>query len=90
MSIIKLQEEEITKLKDIQSKNNEIVFNLGILDLDINALEISIESLKERRKNLRNDFENLSKEQKVNAEDLTEKYGDGNIDLETGEFTAVE
>jgi|TARA_R110002050_G_scaffold126486_3_gene247238 seryl-tRNA synthetase len=90
MSIIKLQEEEITKLKEIQSKNNEIVFNLGILDLDINALEISIESLKERRKNLRNDFENLSKEQKVNAKDLTEKYGDGNIDLETGEFTAVE
>jgi len=90
MSIIKLQEEEITKLKDIQSKNNEIVFNLGILDLDINALEINIESLKERRKNLRNDFENLLKEQKEGAKDLTEKYGDGNIDLETGEFTAVE
>ena len=53
MSVVKLQEEELQELKEIQKANNEIIVNLGALDLDINATEISLESLKERRKKLR-------------------------------------
>ena len=90
MSVVKLQEEELQELKEIQKANNEIIVNLGALDLDINATEISLESLKERRKKLRNDFIDLQARQKKSAQELQDKYGEGNIDLETGEFAAIE
>ena len=89
MSVIKLQEEELQTLKEIQTKNNEIIVNLGTLDLDIDALTTNLESLKERRKNLRNDFKDLKAKHAKVGQDLTEKYGEGNIELETGEFTAI-
>ena len=47
MSVIKLQEEELQTLKEIQTKNNEIIVNLGTLDLDIDALTTNLESLKD-------------------------------------------
>ena len=89
MSVVKLQEEELQELKEIQKANNEIIVNLGALDLDINATEISLESLKERRKKLRNDFIDLQARQKKSAQELQDKYGEGNIDLEKGEFTPI-
>lgn len=90
MSIVKLQEKELQELKEIQAKNSEIIIGLGTLDLDIEATEVALESLKERRKNLRKDFKDLVERQKKSAKDLQDKYGEGNIDLETGEFAAVE
>ncbi len=90
MSIVKLQEKELQELKEIQAKNSEIIIGLGTLDLDIEATEVALESLKERRKNLRKDFKDLVERQKKSAKDLQDKYGEGNIDLETGEFDAVE
>ena len=73
MSIVKLQEEELQELKEIQKTNNEIIVNLGALDLDINATEISLESLKERRKKLRKDFIDLQVRQKKSAQELQDK-----------------
>jgi phosphopantetheine adenylyltransferase len=90
MSIVKLQEKELQELKEIQTKNSEIIIGLGTLDLDIEATEVALESLKERRKNLRKDFKDLVERQNKSAKDLQDKYGEGNIDLETGEFDAVE
>ena len=83
MSVIKLQEEELQELRDIETKNNQIIVGLGVLDLDI-------ESLREKRNKLREDFKNLKIRQGKSGEDLQEKYGEGNINLETGEFTAIE
>jgi hypothetical protein len=34
-------------------------------------------------------FANLQEKSNKTAKELQEKYGDGNIDLETGEFTLV-
>mgnify|MGYP003964604527 CR=1 FL=1 len=82
MSIKKLSKEEIQTLQDYQVKNNEIVGGLG-------TIELRIESLKKNKKSLLEEFEKLQKDQLDTGNQLQEKYGEGNIDLEKGEFTPI-
>ena len=82
MSIKKLSKEELQTLQDYQVKNNEIVGGLG-------TIELRIESLKKNKKSLLEEFEKLQKDQLDTGNQLQEKYGEGNIDLEKGEFTPI-
>ncbi len=79
----KLSTEEVAKLTDYQNKTNEIVGALGQIELQFELLEEKKEEILEKFKKLRVDQSNLAKE-------LTEKYGDGNLDLEKGEIIPVE
>ena len=80
--VIKLSKEQLAKLKDFKVKNDQIVLQLGQVDVQRAILEgqrgVILEKLAE-----------LQEESKSTAEDLQKKYGDGNIHLETVEFTLV-
>ena len=83
MSTKKLLPEEVSKLEEFQARNNELVVNVGATELRIDALERQKEELLDK-------FQDLQKDQAKFGQDLQEKYGDGNLDLEKGEFTATE
>ncbi len=78
----KLSEKELQPLKEYQEKINIIVVSLGKLDLQINSLENT-------KKNLIKDYQELETSQQKTALELQDKYGEGNIDLESGEFTPI-
>ena len=80
---IKLTEEELTILRDYQQKQNNITFNLGNVDIQKAILE-------GQRSTILEDLANLQEKSNKTAKELQDKYGDGNIDLETGEFTTIE
>ena len=79
MSNTKLLKEELQKLKDFQRSENEITFALG-------QLEIRKTFLENQKQDLKNNFQSLLQEQDKVGKELQEKYGEGNIDLEKGEF----
>jgi chaperonin cofactor prefoldin len=83
MASKKLSESELQILEDFQSRNNEIVVQVGATELRIDALERQKEDLLEK-------FQKLTEDQTKFGQELQEKYGDGNINLEKGEFTAAE
>ncbi len=78
----KLSEEEVSKLKNYQNETNEIVGALGQIELQFELLEEKKEEILKKFKKLRVDQNQLAKE-------LTEKYGDGNLDLEKGEIIPI-
>jgi len=78
----KLSEKELQPLKEYQEKTNIIVVSLGKLDLQINSLENT-------KKNLIKEYQELETSQQKTALELQDKYGEGNIDLESGEFTPI-
>ena len=78
----KLSEEEVSKLKNYQNETNEIVGALGQIELQFELLEEKKEEILKNLKELRVDQNQLAKE-------LTEKYGDGNLDLEKGEIIPI-
>ena len=80
---INLPEAELEVLRDYQKKQNHITFQLGNIDIQ-NAI------LEGQRSQVLDELANLQEESNKSAKELQEKYGEGNIDLETGEFTLVE
>ena len=80
---IKLSEEELKTLRSYQQKQTQITFNLGNVDIQKAILE-------GQRSVILENLANLQEKSNKTAKDLQDKYGEGNIDLETGEFTLTE
>ena len=79
----KFTQEELTTLKTIQSKSQEATLKCGQLYLSKLRLEA-------QEKFLQDQIKELEQEEATVAQQLTEKYGKGTIDIESGEFTPVE
>jgi len=75
----KLTQEELDKLQEIQQKNAALIQELGQIKLG----EIN---LQKREENAEEYLSNLRKEEGDLAKELEDKYGQGSIDLEKGEF----
>ena len=83
MEQIKLSQEELDILNDLQSTQNQIIANLGQLEYNIQLLELQKEKLTEQ-------IEELKKSETKVGQVLTQKYGNGSIDLNSGVFTKTE
>ncbi len=83
METIKLTQEEIDTLKSIQEANNNLMISFGQLEMTFQSLQLQKESLVGKLANLKN------KETEIGTQ-LQEKYGNGNINIETGEFTKID
>ena len=83
MEQIKLSQEELNILTQLQETQNNIINSLGQLEYNIQLLELKKEKLTE-------EIENLKETEKKIGEDLTKKYGNGSIDLISGTFTPTE
>jgi hypothetical protein len=74
-----LTQEEIQSLKSIQSNQSLLIEQLGLLEYRVLILEKEKEKLKQTLQNQIEAEEQIGKQ-------LQQKYGDGSIDLEKGEF----
>jgi hypothetical protein len=78
----KLTVEEIESIKNLKNKLEDLTQFIGNIELQL----IELNLIKE---NLKNEFIKFKNEESVLAKELEEKYGDGSISLETGEFIAL-
>lgn len=83
MEQIKLSQEELDVLSQLQQTQNNIINSLGQIEYNIQLLELQKEGLI-------NQVEELKKNETKIGQDLTTKYGNGTIDLESGVFTKSE
>lgn len=83
MEKVLLTNEEIQSIKDIQEQENAISLQLGQLEYQILTLSLQKESLK-------NQIDQVTQKSIKTGQDLQQKYGDGNINIETGEFTKID
>ena len=79
MENTKLTVEEVEKLQEIQQKNAAVVSELG--NLEITKLQVEA-----RKAEVVEFFNKLKEEEQTFGKELSEKYGNGSIDLEKGEF----
>jgi len=79
MEKIYLAKEELDQLKELQEKNNSIISAFG-------ELEVSQQTLNKQKENLINSYNELKQEENKIAIFLQNKYGEGTIEIDTGEF----
>jgi hypothetical protein len=82
METKKLTTEEIEKIQVLKNKFEELTQLTGNIELQI----IELNFIKE---NIKNEFIKIKNDENVLAKELEEKYGNGSISLETGEFIAL-
>ena len=78
-----LSQDELGKLNQVRSEFDNLTTVMGSLETQIILLNLEKDEVINRIKELK-----LSEIQLGN--ELKEKYGDGNISLESGEFTPIE
>ena len=77
-----LTQEEIQSLKNIQSRQQALLNMFGDLEYKIQILELEKQKLKQT-------LQTQMKEEEEIGKQLQQKYGDGSINLEKGEFIPV-
>ena len=80
MDQVFLTKEEIKKLKVIQDNEANLITQFG-------QLEYQIQSFNLQKENLKNNITKLQTESSNFGKELQDKYGEGTIDVTTGEFT---
>lgn len=74
-----LSQEELSNLATLQQQQDNFVIQLGQIEYQIGTLERQKDILKQN-------IESFEKQQVELGDQLKEKYGEGTINLESGEF----
>jgi hypothetical protein len=82
-----ITKEELEQISVLRNKLATVVSDAGQLTLQIQLLQSDIAELNEKLGEQTKLFKGLLEEEQVLIKGLSEKYGAGQINFETGEFT---
>jgi hypothetical protein len=83
----KITDEDLKEISDLRTKINEVIGESGQLFLQIKLLEEDVKSLKDTLEQQTAQFKKFIVDEQNLVKRLSEKYGVGSINFETGEFT---
>ena len=84
----KFTEEEMGKIKEIQSSYLGVQQAFGQLEVNKLRLEQQLDSTQQASIDLKEKFTEVQNNEQKLIEELNTKYGDGSLDLESGTFTS--
>ena len=76
----KIKEEQLQKLKEFKGKYEQLTFLIGKNKIEQKQLQFEEEAMFD-------EMEKLNVEEQNFLNELQKEYGDGNLDVNTGEFT---
>jgi len=82
METKKLSQDQLQQLRTIQQNTQAVVQELG-------QIEIAKIQLKKRQQVAQQYFEDLLEQQQTVAQEIEDVFGKGTVDIETGEFIAL-
>ena len=85
----KFTEEELEKIKTFQARYVECQVGFGQISIARLQLEKQIEDVKEMNEVARKKFIELQLEEQKFIKKITEKYGPGTLNPQTGEFSKI-
>jgi len=80
---VKFTEEELNEIKELQNLFNTVVYQAGQTQLEKIALD-------KKEKQVESNFEEVKRREQELVSKLTTTYGQGKINLESGEFTPAD
>jgi TolA-binding protein len=84
---IKLQTIELDSIKEVQSNYLNLQRMIGALHLQKKQLDQQVDTIDNQILELEVNFTQLREDEQTLMKNLEEKYGQGGLDLETGDFT---
>ena len=84
---VKFTEEELKEISVLQSTYLDIQNKLGQLSVNSIRLQQQLNEINKTEESLQNQFIDTQKNESQLIQKINQKYGDGNLNLETGVFT---
>jgi len=81
-----LTPEELTEFKQTYEGYQKAIYDLGLLEVDINKTKQKLDELNNERADLLSHIGAIAAKQQEISNKLGDKYGDKQVDLETGEL----
>jgi uncharacterized protein YnzC (UPF0291/DUF896 family) len=85
----KLTEQEIQTIQDLRTQYANATAQMGQLAVERMLVNQQLKRLNELEEKFQAEYLATQANEEKFAKDITEKYGNGDINLETGVFTAV-
>jgi len=85
----KLTTEELQQIKEMQTQYNKFIFELGSIEAQLQNILVNKNIIETEKNNILEDIKKLGEREKELVSTLQEKYGQGSIDIETGEVTSA-
>ena len=86
---IKFSSEEISEIKQVQANYQTIGLELVQIKLALTSTKNQLEAIELEEKAITDRIAEVSTKEREIAKQLEEKYGKGEIDLESGVFTPI-
>ena len=86
-SVIKFTNEEIEKIESFKDQFSEVVARLGEVEVELTLINNQMEAVENYKAQLKGKYLELRDGEIKLAEDLKEKYGEGEFDISSGVFT---
>ena len=86
----KFTEEELKSLKDLQEGYLKVQAKFGQLSIAKITLQRQADELGKTEESVRKDFSELQEQEQKLVDELTKKYGQGQLDPKSGVFTPQE
>ena len=82
----KITQEEQTTVQKLQETYSQVTVKLGQLTMEKHDLENTLNELKALEKDLLDQYIQSREDERTFINSLSDKYGEGSLNLETGEF----
>ena len=82
----KLTPEELVQFRDIHKEYDQLIFDLGLLEIDYDFTQEKLNTLDKNKKDILNNLKSVNEKRMALNVELSTKYGDKQVDLETGDL----
>ena len=86
---VKFTKKEINSLQQLRSDYANVEVSLGKLEIARMQSEQQLDNIQNNKLRLETQYTTLQRTESQIVSELTEKYGVGNLDINTGKFTPV-
>ena len=86
---VKLSDEELKSIKDLNFKYAEISSKFGQIKIEKILVNQQLERLNTLEESAAEEYTKLQEEEIALVNSISTKYGEGSVNIETGEFTVV-
>ena len=87
---ITVSEEEVKKVKDLRVSYQEIVVQVGQVELQITDVKEGLDGLTEAKEKLLVKYNEIKQTERTHLDELNKKYGVGSLNVDTGIFTPID
>jgi DNA repair exonuclease SbcCD ATPase subunit len=84
---IKFENEEIERIQNFRNQFSEVTAKMGEVEIELIMIETQRTTVEKFKTELKEKYLELRTEEVKLAQELRDKYGDGEFDMNTGMFT---